>query len=46
MEVELGASDLFSFQPVDEYMRPLRKHKYVNDAEFLKKYNIKKGGAD
>jgi hypothetical protein len=43
MEVELGASDLFSFEPVDEYMRPLRKHKYITDTEFQKKYKIKKG---
>lgn len=31
LEVDLGATDLFSFEPVDEYMRPLRLHKYVTD---------------
>jgi hypothetical protein len=46
MEVDLGASDLFSFEPVDDYLRPLRLHKYVTDQEFMDKYNIKpnKGG--
>lgn len=46
MEVDLGASDIFSFEPVDEYMRPLRLHKYVTDQEFLDKYHIKPGTGD
>lgn len=31
MEVDLGASDLFSFEPVDHYLRPLRLHSYIRD---------------
>lgn len=41
MEVDLGASDLFSFEPVDHYLRPLRLHKYIRDIEFREKYNIR-----
>jgi hypothetical protein len=41
MEVDLGASDLFSFEPVDHYLRPLRLHSYIRDLEFRDKYNIK-----
>jgi hypothetical protein len=41
MEVDLGASDLFSFEPVDHYLRPLRLHWYIRDLEFRDKYSIK-----
>lgn len=40
MEIELGSTDLFSFQPVDSYYRPLRAHRYIRDPEFVKKYNL------
>jgi hypothetical protein len=45
MEVDLGASDLFSFEPVDHYLRPLRLHSYIRDLEFREKYNIRGGKA-
>lgn len=42
LEIDLGASDLFSFEPVDHYLRPLRLHSYIRDPEFLKKYQLNK----
>ena len=40
MEVELGSTDLFSFEPVDTYFRPLRVNRYIRDPQFIKKYNL------
>ena len=40
MEVELGATDIFSFQPVDEFNRPLRTNKYIRDPSFIRKYGL------
>lgn len=40
MELELGAVDIFSFEPVDKYGRPLRCNRYLRDQNFIKKYNL------
>lgn len=34
MEVDMGSIDLFSFEPIDRYGRPLRLHSYVRDRNF------------
>lgn len=33
---------MFSFEPVDHYLRPLRLHSYVRDQQFIDKYNLDK----
>jgi hypothetical protein len=38
MEVDMGAIDLFSFEPVDSYNRPLRLNSYIRDRPFYEKY--------
>jgi hypothetical protein len=40
MEIELGSVDIFSFEAVDKYGRPLRCNKYIRDVGFAKKYNL------
>lgn len=40
MEIELGSVDIFSFEPVDKYGRPLRCSKYVRELGFIRKYNL------
>lgn len=40
MEIELGSVDIFSFEPVDKYGRPLRCNNYIRDPSFIKKYNL------
>ena len=40
MEVELGSTDLFSFEPVDQFLRPLRVNPYIRDRSFRNKYNL------
>ena len=40
MEVEMGSIDLFSFEPVDRYYRPLRLNQYVRDKRFIEKYDL------
>ena len=40
MEIELGATDLFSFEPVDSYLRPLRLNNYITEESFIKKYSL------
>ena len=40
MEVEMGSFDIFSFEPVDKYSRPLRCNKYIRDVGFIKKYGL------
>lgn len=40
MEVELGSTDLFSFEPVDGFLRPLRVNPYIRDRSFRNKYNL------
>ena len=40
VEVELGATDLFSFEPVDSFLRPLRVNPYVRDKGFRRKYKL------
>ena len=42
MELEYGAIDLFAFEPVDFYLRPLRTNKYLRDPSFLRKYSLEK----
>jgi hypothetical protein len=36
----MGSIDIFSFEPVDKYARPLRCNKYIRDIGFIKKYNL------
>lgn len=43
MEIDLGASDLFSFEPVDHYLRPMRLSSYITDQEFINNYSLKGG---
>ena len=40
MEVEVGSTDLFSFEPVDSYLRPLRVNPYIRDRSFIRKYGL------
>ena len=40
MEVQLGSTDLFSFEPVDSFLRPLRVNPYIRDRSFIMKYNL------
>ena len=40
MEVELGSVDIFSFEPVDKYGRPLRCNNFIRDVGFIRKYNL------
>jgi hypothetical protein len=46
MEVEIGATDIFSFEPVDKYQRPLRLNGYVRDEEFINKYSLRQNKMD
>ncbi len=46
MEVEIGATDIFSFEPVDNYQRPLRVNSYIRDEEFIKKYSLRQSKLD
>ena len=48
MEVELGATDIFSFEPVDRFNRPLRINSYIRDPAYIRKYNLQvvKGDRD
>jgi hypothetical protein len=46
MEVEIGATDIFSFEPVDKYQRPLRVNSYIRDEEFIKKYSLRQNKLD
>lgn len=36
----MGSIDLFSFEPIDMYNRPLRLHKYIRDRSFYEKYRL------
>lgn len=40
MEVDMGSIDLFSFEPVDVYNRPLRLNSYIRDRPFYEKYQL------
>lgn len=40
MELEFGSIDLFAFEPVDSYLRPLRINPYIKDPGFYRKYNL------
>ena len=40
MEVDMGSIDLFSFEPVDAYNRPLRLNSYIRDRPFYEKYQL------
>lgn len=40
MQLEFGSIDLFAFEPVDSYFRPLRINKYIRDPAFLRKYSL------
>lgn len=46
MEVEIGSIDLFSFEPVDQYFRPLRLTSYIRDKRFYRKYNLANNKSD
>ena len=46
MEVELGSTDIFSFEPVDKYNRPLRTNRYLTDQGFIRKYNLNNNKKD
>ena len=37
---------MFSFEPVDDYYRPLRINKYIRDPSFYKKYNLGSSSED
>jgi hypothetical protein len=39
-ETELGAIDLFSLEPVDSKMRPLRIHQFIRETAFRRKFGL------
>lgn len=46
MQTQIGATDLFSFQPVDKYQRPLRLNCYLRDQTFISKYSLRTNKID